>query len=306
MPIFLAALTYFAYLFIVGMYTWKAVKYLRLPLHLRWELYPVMHEERYSYGGSYFEHVDWPTKERPKNIFRSIVYLAKEYLTLGEYFRRNLSYWFALYPWHVGFILIITFHILCFFGGVAMLLGLPISAQAPSAWGQAFYYLILFTGVVSFVAGTIGSIGVFIKRLTEAGLRLYASPQNFLTYLFCLVVFLSGLYSWYFVDPAFSEYREFWKGLIAFHPIGVASAAAAHIILFDLFLIYLPFTRSMHYITRIFAFFLIRWDDKPNLKGGVLEPKLLKLFGQNVTWSAPHVGANKTWVEVVTGDRTQT
>jgi len=38
-----------------------------------------------------------------------------------------------------------------------------------------------------------------------------------------------------------------------------------HIVLFDLFLIYLPFTRSTHYITRILAYFFIRWDDEPNL-----------------------------------------
>lgn len=298
MAVFLAIITYFAYLFIIGMYTRKAVKYLKLPVHLRWELYPVMHEERYSYGGSYFEHMDWQSKGRRKNLFRGIIYLLRGYLFMGDYFKRNRSYWLALYPWHVGFILIIAFHILCFFGAVAMLLGLPISPHAPPI-GEAFYYLILLTGVVSFVAGAIGSVGVFIKRVADEGLRLYASPQNFVTYVFCLAVFLSGLYAWYFVDPTLSEYREFWKGLITFHPTGVATAASVHIMLFDLFLIYLPFTRSMHYITRIFAFFLIRWDDEPNVRGSALERKLLKLFDQKVSWAAPHVGAGRTWKQVV-------
>ena len=298
MAVLIAIITYFAYLFIIGMYTRKAVKYLNLPVHLRWELYPVMHEERYSYGGSYFEHMDWQSKGRRKNLFRGIIYLLRGYLFMGDYLKRNRSYWLALYPWHVGFILIITFHILCFFGAVAMLLGLPISPHAPPI-GKAFYYLILLTGVVSFVAGAIGSVGVFIKRVADEGLRLYASPQNFVTYVFCLAVFLSGLYAWYFVDPTLSEYREFWKGLITFHPTGVATAASVHIMLFDLFLIYLPFTRSMHYITRIFAFFLIRWDDEPNVRGSALERKLLKLFDQKVNWAAPHVGAGRTWKQVV-------
>ena len=39
MAVFLAIITYFAYLFIIGMYTRKAVKYLKLPVHLRWELF---------------------------------------------------------------------------------------------------------------------------------------------------------------------------------------------------------------------------------------------------------------------------
>jgi nitrate reductase gamma subunit len=180
-----------------------------------------------------------------------------------------------------------------------MLLGLPVSGESPFTAGRVFYYVLLLMGVVSFVSGLVGSIGILIKRLSDDDLRPYATPQNYITYLFCMAVFLSGLYAWYFVDPTFSEYREFWMGLITWRPITVAPGAALHIILFDLFLIYLPFTRSMHYITRIFAFFLIRWDDEPNLRGSDLERTLVRQFGQKVTWSAPHIGSGKTWGEVV-------
>ena len=283
----------------MAMYTAKAAKFLRLPRHLRWELYPVMHEERYRYGGSYFEEMDWITRTRRKGRVRSAFFILKEYFTMGEYFKRHKSYWLALYPWHIGFILIIGFHICTFFAAAAMLLGLPVSGESPFVAGRVFYYVLLLMGVVSFVSGLIGSIGILIKRLSDDDLRPYATPQNYITYLFCMAVFLSGLYAWYFVDPTFSEYREFWMGLITWRPITVAPGAALHIILFDLFLIYLPFTRSMHYITRIFAFFLIRWDDEPNLRGSDLERELVKQFGQKVTWSAPHIGPGKTWGEVV-------
>ena len=299
MNVFLAILTYFGYVFIIAMYSVKAVKYLGLPRHLRWELYPVMHEERYRYGGSYFEDMDWMTRDRRKGWLRSIVFLLKEYFTLGEYLRRHKSYWIALYPWHTGFILIISFHILTFFAALAMVFGLPVSSGSPVLAGKIFYYVVLLVGVVSFISGLIGSIGVMIKRLVDYDLRAYATPQNYFTYLFCLVVFLSGLYAWAFVDSTFSEYRQFWVGLITWKPVSVAPAAALHIFLFDLFLIYLPFTRSMHYITRLFAFFLIRWDDEPNLRGSELEKTLVKLFGQKVTWAAPHIKGGKTWGEQV-------
>ena len=299
MNIFLAALTYFGYIFIMAMYTAKAIKFLRLPRHLRWELYPVMHEERYRYGGSYFEEIDWITRTRRKGRLRSALFILKEYFSMGEYFKRHITYWLVLYPWHIGFILIIGFHICTFFAAAAMLLGLPVSGESPFVAGRVFYYVLLLMGVVSFVSGLIGSIGILIKRLSDDDLRPYATPQNYITYLFCMAVFLSGLYAWYFVDPTFSEYREFWMGLITWRPITVASGAALHIILFDLFLIYLPFTRSMHYITRIFAFFLIRWDDEPNLRGSDLERELMQQFGQKVTWSAPHIGSGKSWGEVV-------
>lgn len=305
MGYFLFISTYFAYIFVTTMYTTKVIKYLRLPRHLRWDLYPVMHEERYRYGGSYFEEMDWSAGNRKKKRFekgllRSILFLLKEYVTLGEYFARHKSYWLALYPWHVGFILIIGFHICTFFAAVLIVFGLPISAESHFLAGRLFYYIVLFMGVTSFFAGLFGSIAIFVKRVVNDDLRSYATPQNYITYLFCLVVFLSGVYAWYFVDPTFSEYRGFWVGLITWHPATVAPGAAVHILLFNLFLIYLPFTRSMHYITRIFAFFLIRWDDEPNLRGSALERELIKQFGQTVTWAAPHVRkGGQTWADVV-------
>ncbi len=300
MNVFLAVLTYFGYVFVVLMYSLKAAKYLHLPRHLRWELYPVIHEDKYRYGGSYFEELNWLQSGRRKGWVRSAIYLLKEYFTLGEYFKRRKGYWLALYPWHIGFILIISFHIFTFFAALAMVLGLPVSSDSPFLAGKAFYYVVLLVGVVSFISGLIGSIGIMIKRITDDDLRPYAAPQNYFTYLFCLAVFASGLYAWLFVDPTFTEYRSFWVGLITASPVTVATGAVVHIILFDLFLIYLPFTRSMHYVTRIFAFFLIRWDDEPNRRGGAIEQQLIKLFGEKVTWSAPHIKPGKTWGEQVT------
>jgi nitrate reductase gamma subunit len=304
MTAFLAIFTYFSYLFVIAGYAIKIVKYLTLPVHLRWDLYPVIHEEGYRHGGSYFEHLDWWTRIRRKAHLRGIFFLLREYFTLAEYMRRHLSYWAALYPWHIGFILIITFHILCFFGALAMVFKVQVSPESLQAVGVFLYYGILLTGVTSFFAGLLGSIGIIVNRLVDSGLKAYATPQNFVTYVFTLFVFASGLYAWIVVDPTFSEYREFWKGLITLQYVAVAPAAVVHILLFDLFLIYLPFTRSMHYITRFFAFFLIRWDDEPNARGSNLEGKIEKLLAQKLTWSAPHIQPGKTWVEaaVASGD----
>jgi nitrate reductase gamma subunit len=281
------------------MYTKKAVKYLGMPTHIRWDLYPVIHEENYRYGGSYFEHMDWWTRVRSRAHVRGFLYLLKEYFTLGEYFKKNVGYWYFLYPWHIGFILIITFHILCFFGALMMAFGINVSPDSADASGVVFYYAIFVAGVISFITGAFGSIGVLVKRIVDKNLSLYASPLNYFTYLFTLVVFLSGLYAWYFVDPAFAEYRAFWKGLLTLNYITVEPGAVVHILLFNLFLVYLPFTRSMHYVTRFFAFFLIRWDDEPNLRGSELEKRLVQLVGQKITWSAPHIKSGETWFDNV-------
>jgi nitrate reductase gamma subunit len=301
--VLLVILTYTAYVFIVVMYGKKAYRFLTLPMHLRWDLYPVMREPAYRYGGSYYELPKWwnEVSNRPKNFLRCFLYVLKDTFYLGEYFNRNRSYWSVLLPWHLGFILIIALHVFCFLAAVAMVFGLDVAAGSPYAAGQAFYYLILVIGVSSFILGLVGSIGVLIKRLTDPDLRAFASPINYFGYVFTLIVFLSGLYALK-SDPTFSGYREFWTGVITLSPKGVEPASALHIVLFDLFLLYLPLTRSMHYITRFFAFFKIYWDDEPNVRGSERERKIEALLGQPVTWSAPHInGGGKKWTDLASG-----
>jgi nitrate reductase gamma subunit len=297
MKIFMAVATYAGYIFIVTMYTIKIVKYLKLPLHLRSEIHPFRPDKRGPQEKSYFENLEWWTKTRQENFFGKTLYLIKEYFLLSDYFRWDKGYWIFLYPWHIGFILIITFHILSFLGAFAEVLGFPVSANSPSVIGTAAYYLSLGIGVTSFIAGLFGSIGIMIKRLADEKLRDYATPLNYFTYVFLLAVFLSGLCSWYFADPGFHEYRAFWKGLITFKPINVQVAVSVHILLFALLLIYLPFTRSLHYITRFFGFFLIRWDNRPNLRGSNLEKEIERLLELKVTWRASHVRYGKSWRE---------
>jgi len=303
MDTFIAIFTYFAYTFIIVAYTVKIIKYLKMPTHLRWELYPVIHEETYYYGGSCFEKREWWNEPKRRRNLKGLIWLFKGYFTLDDYFKRNRFYWIGLYPWHIGFILIITFHILCFFGALMMVLGYNVSANSFNIAGRVIYYAILITGLTSFILGSFGSIFILLNRIIDKNLRDYSTPFNYFMYVFTLVVFLSGLFSWLAIDPNMEEYRQFWAGLITLHFIDVKPHTASHIILFNLFLVYLPFTRSLHYITRFFAFFLIRWDDKPNIKGSELEGRLIKNLNQKVDWSGPHIGAGKTWNENAKYDR---
>ncbi len=300
MSVLLATLTYFAYVFIIVMYAVKAIKIARMPVHLRWELYPVIHEPKRKYGCSYYEDLKQWTRHRHQTVLKGVFFLLRETFCLREYFHRNRGYWLVLLPWHIGFILIVTFHILCFLGALAIVANVPVSAESTAILGRILYFLILLTGVISFITGSLGSIGLVIKRLYDKDLRAFATLQNYFNYLFILVVFLSGLYAWYFVDPNFSEYLAYWQGLVTWNPIELHGGAATHIILFMLFLIYLPFTRSFHYISRLFAYFFIRWEDEPNLKGSNLEKRIQGMLGQRMTWAGPHIQTGKTWAEVAT------
>jgi nitrate reductase gamma subunit len=279
----------------------KVIKYFRMPLHLRWELYPLPHEKGSRYGGSYMEEMDWWTKPRSRNTFKNVLDMLKRYLFFGEYYRKVKGYWAGLYPWHIGFYLIVLFDGLTMLGGILLVTTSMTISEATGGGGVVLYYLTLVVGVASFITGIIGSILLLIKRLVDSDLRDYASPINYFNYVFFLAVFVSGLISWAFFDITLSAYREFWAGIFSFKYAAVDPATYAHIMLFSLFLIYLPFTRSTHYITKILAFFSIRWDDKPNLRGSKIEKKVIKLLNQPVTWSATHIQSGKTWSEIAQG-----
>jgi len=204
--------------------------------------------------------------------------------------------------WHVGFYLIVTFHGLVAIGAIAMVAGADISAESSNIGVLILYYLTLVVGVAGFGLGCLGSIGVMIKRLADRDLNLFASLKNYFSYVFYFFVFLSGLIAWAVYDPTFAVYRDFYYGVFTFNVMAVDPALVAHAVLFAMFLFYMPSTQAMHYATKFFAYFAVRWNDAPNLRGSKVEKKLQALLGQTVTWSAPHIQTGKTWAEVATSD----
>ncbi len=288
--------TYVSYIIVVVVYAIKVVHIARMPVHLRWELYPVVHDKGYKHGGSYLEEPEWWTKPREKNSLPIIGDLLGKYVLFKGYFQKKRGYWLVLYPWHLGFYLIVAFDVLIVISGIIMVAA-NVNISAGSVSG--IYYLTLVLAVASLVTGIIGSIGMLVKRLGDKNLRAYAAPINYFNYIFFLIVFVSLLVS-LIEDPTLSAYREFFKGVVTFSYASAAPATYAHVIFFSLFLIYLPFTRSTHYITKLIAFFNVRWDDTPNTRGSKLESKIKEALNQQVTWSAPHIQSGKKWSELAT------
>ena len=293
--------TYVSFIVVIIAYTLKVIKVARMPLHLRWELYPVAHEKGYKYGGSYCEELEWWTKPIQKNVVRSVLLKLRDYLSFSEYFHRKRGYWLGLFPWHIGFYLLMGFQALSFLSALLILTtGLSVSAESANILGKILYHLSLVVAVGGFVAGSIGSIVLLIRRLADADLRAYSSPMDYFNYLFFLALFLSGLIVW-FSGPTLFAYREFWKSLITFSYIDIEPAIYVFVMLFALHLIHLPFTRSTHYITKLFAFFGVLWDDAPNFRGSDVGKKIEKALAKPVSWAAPHIQSGKSWGEIAKG-----
>jgi len=163
---------------------------------------------------------------------------------------------------------------------------------------KPFFRITALVRIISFVSGLFGGIGLFIKRLKDQDLRPYTSFTHFFTYVFTILLFSSGLLA-YFLEPSLEGYRRFWERLLRFDFVKVSDGLAFHLLIFSFFLMYLPFTSSVHYLTKILGFFLIRWDNKPMRKGGRIEKLMERQLQRKISWSGPHLQQGSSWKENV-------
>ena len=67
----LKLLTYASGVVFVVAFAVKLIKYATMPMHVRWELYPVPHEGK-AYGGSFYEDMDHWTKDKTQEPHGSV------------------------------------------------------------------------------------------------------------------------------------------------------------------------------------------------------------------------------------------
>lgn len=270
-----------------------------MPVHLRWELYPVAHEKGRPYGGSYYEDLNWWSKPRKRALLGELKFMSKELFFFTLYFRQKRKYWYVVYPFHIGIFLLVGWLVLLLAGALISLAGTSIVANSANVWGSIIYYLTLAMGSAGFIMAVLGCAGLLVERSIDEDLRLYTTPIHYFNLSFILAMLLSGLCAWYFFDPAFTTAREFIKSLFTFTPVANMNPATyINILLFCLFLIYMPLTSMMHYLAKYFTYHKIRWDDEPNLRGSNIEKKVEALLNRPVSWSAPHIESGRKWSEI--------
>jgi len=276
---------------------WRIVRYAGLPVHLRWELYPVAHEKGKPYGGSYLEELDWWHHPQHTNPLGEFTVFMREILFFREYFKSNRGFWYFVYPFHIGLFLVLAWVMLLLIGTILQLNGFIIAAGAKSAWIITLYYLTLVAGIVAFVTGIFGSIGLLVKRIVDRDLRNYTDPIDYFNLICILTILILGLLAWFLEGLSFDEARSYISSLIVFKPSQFGPVTIAFILLSMLFLAYMPFTRMMHYVAKYFTYHKVKWDDEPNSRGSKLEEKVKLMLGQHETWAAPHIKPDCTWEE---------
>jgi len=285
----------------------RIYKQIKLPLHVRWELYPVKHEpgKKAEYGGSYMEELNWWEKEKKSSLCNEIRYLVPEILFLWGLKKENPRLWYISFPFHLGFYLMIGTLGFLALGALFMVLGFPIAA-GQGVLNSSIYYLTILFGFIGLTLGTAGTAALFRRRLKDPALRNYSALSDYLNLVFIFVFFLISLLTGLFHDQGFDGARSYIYSLLTFGgtPAGMAGArtflGALSIVLGSLLIAYIPLTHMSHMFMKYFMYHAVRWEDTPNIKGSRIEVAVLENLGLKPTWAAPHIGADgkKTWGEI--------
>jgi nitrate reductase gamma subunit len=287
----------------------RAVKISRLPLHLRWELYPVAHEKgRASYGGSYFEESDWWTKPRESSLVGELKVMVPEILLLAGVWEHNRKHWLRTFPFHFGLYLLAGLIGLLLVGGAAAVAGVSVSADG-GLLGKTLHHLTYVLGYAGLALALAGTLALLARRSLDPDYREYTKKGDYFNLAFFAVTLVTALAAQGLTDPYFTGLRSYFTRLITFDfsPADGAAASptgliAVEIILASLLVAYVPLTHMSHFFTKWFMYHDVRWNDEPNLRGGKIEHRIGEALQYPVSWSAPHIRGDgkKTWADVAT------
>jgi nitrate reductase gamma subunit len=265
-------------------------QYASLPIHLRWELYPVPHEppERAKHGGSYFEVSEWWTKPRRINRIGEFRFMLGEILFFKSVRESNLNLWWRSLLFHSGLYCIVA-------SGILHL------ASSVSPWAVLSNSAKLF-GWSGLSLTILGAIALLLRRILDRASRDYTNLGD---YLHLASIGIAGMLLFVgSADPAEATIGNFLAGALTFDTaLRIPPVLAAGLFIAFALLAYIPFSKMGHFIAKYFTFHTIRWDDEPN-RGGRFAKQISNSLAYRPTWSAAHINADgqKTWAEIATAN----
>jgi nitrate reductase gamma subunit len=291
-----------ALVFVIGSVV-RAIRYARQPIHLRWELYPVPHEDprRVRHGGSRYEEGDWWAKPGEFHLLGELRFMASEILFMKGLWEFNRPLWRRSFPFHFGLYLLAGTLGLAL---LAALLEVWVPARMEGALGLGLHWLSTGTGLVGAILALIGAGLLLHRRLTAEDLKPYTAPADIFNLCWFLVAIGCLLAGHLLKGPDDPGAVAILRAVLSGDPtVRIPGLLGVGLILSALLAAYIPFTHMSHFIAKYFTYHAIRWDDRPYRPGDRIEKKLAEYLAYRPTWSARHVGADgsKTWAEVATG-----
>ncbi len=287
--------------FIVGNLV-RILRIVAMPVHLRWELYPVPHgpRNRVRYGGSYLEESDWWTRPRHNNLGGELKIIFPELFLLKGVWQHNRQLWLWSWLLHIALYLLICEMSLAVLVSIVERAGSASAAWRDSA-GPAVRVLAVNLSWVAVVSGVVGTVGLIVYRTISLKMRAFTSRAAFLNLTVILSLFITGLLG-LITNPAMTDTMISLTGsLLTLNGApSLRGPTAAHVFIISIFLSYFPFTHMTHMYMKYFTYHKIRWDDAPYREGGRMSGSIARCMNYPVSWSGPHIQGDgkKSWVDI--------
>jgi nitrate reductase gamma subunit len=206
----------------LGGVAYKAISWLLHSMSVKWALYPA-----------------------PASRVGRFKSLFLEVFTLQSLSRGSKQVWIGALSFHAALALIIVGHIRV------------VSAYPDYLMNQAgitsINTLSLIAGGAAGVTIVLATFYLLVRRLTLPYVREISDASDYLDILLLMAVFLSGDYMRFFSHITLDDTRAFFMSLASFAPIPPPGDPAfiLHFFLGQIFLIYLPFSKVMHFIGQL-------------------------------------------------------
>ncbi|WP_338826661.1 respiratory nitrate reductase subunit gamma [Neomoorella thermoacetica] len=182
-------------------------------------------------------NLHWELFPYPRTLGGQLGELLTEVFTLRSLFNHNRKLWLPSLLMHYGIYLVVFW---LFF----LLVGAPF---AP------------YLGIAGGILAVVGSCALFFLRLFTANLRQISAPVEYLNLLFVFMVAFSALTSGALGDPGF---RIYLISLLTLRPhLPLPGTYLVFLLIFELFLVCLPFTRMAHFAVKYFTYHKVKWGE---------------------------------------------
>ena len=280
---------------------WRLYDYARLPFHLRWELYPVPHEEPRlaEHGGSYFESRDWWLSSQTVHRRSEWLAMIREIVLLRGVWEFNRPLWLSSFLFHFGLYLSIAAVGL---GGLAVVAGVAMTGGALGPVVAGMELTCRLCGLLGTIFVLLGAMLLLEGRLTDPSLKNYTKAGDIFNLLFFIAAF--GLLGVGAFEPT-TSLAGVLRGALHFdRNVEIAPVAGMGTVLVSALAAYIPFTHMSHFIAKYFTWHSVRWDDRRNARRSALERQVAVSLRHRPTWAARHIGAdgNRSWAEVATAN----
>ena len=289
-------------IFLVGCVR-RVMEYARTPVHLRWELYPIPHEDpaRVAHGGSSFEISGSSTRPRHFHFGGELRAMLQEIAFLKGLWEFNRPLWYASFLFHAGLYLTIA---------AVLLVAAVASLGGPSHAGfvvlaRGAYHAAAYAGVGLTLSG---AVALLYRRITDPELTNYTSAADIFNLHFFILTYALVAAGYLVRGEQTAGAAAVLRGLVRFDTsLAISTGFGAGLIMASALVAYIPFTHMAHFIAKYFAYHAVRWDDRANLRGGPVETAVAGYVAYKPTWAAPHIGADghKTWGEIAASNPTE-